>query len=234
MRCQPVQAFLDGFTVFAGCLCVHPTNRLCEASPGDCNLARMAFSYCEDPSHACLVTLDGVLDEKNPTCSEAHCGVAVPTTTSTSPATTTTTSTTTSTSSTSTSTSTSTEGCGTTCPSGEECYVERGGIAITTIFDWVNQLNAENFAGHSDWRVPTEAGFNSSGTRELASILQQPCVGTPCIDPIFGPTIGTGYWSRTSNEMRFVEGWFLNFFDGGVGNLLKREALFTRAVRGGP
>ena len=123
-----------------------------------------------------------------------------------------------------------TDGCTDQCPTGA-CYVERGGIAVTTIFDWVNQLNAENFAGHNDWRVPTEAGFNPTGTRELESILQHPCVDVPCIDPIFGPTIPTGYWSRTTDVGRSIDAWFVNFYDGPYSNLVKREALFLRAVR---
>jgi len=123
-----------------------------------------------------------------------------------------------------------TDGCGTQCPTGG-CYVERGGLAITTIFDWINQINAENFAGHSDWRIPTEAGFNPSGSRELESIVQQPCAGTPCINSIFGPTIPTGYWSRTGDVGRSIDAWFVNFFDGPYSNLQKREPLFVRAVR---
>ena len=123
-----------------------------------------------------------------------------------------------------------TDGCAAQCPSGG-CYVERGGLAVTTIFEWINQINAENFAGHNDWRIPTEAGLNPTGTRELPSILQNPCAGFPCIDPIFGPTSPTGYWSRTTNDGRSVDAWFDNFFDGTYGNLIKREALFVRAVR---
>jgi Protein of unknown function (DUF1566) len=123
-----------------------------------------------------------------------------------------------------------TDGCTDQCPTGT-CYVERGGLAVTTIFDWVNRLNAENFAGHSDWRLPSEAGFNPTGARELESILQHPCTGVPCIDPIFGPTIGTGYWSRTGDVNRSLDAWVVNFFDGVYGNLIKREPLFVRAVR---
>jgi len=122
-----------------------------------------------------------------------------------------------------------TDGCTDTCPTGG-CFTGRSG-AITTIFDWVNQLNAENFAGHDDWRIPTEAAFNPSGSSELSSILESPCTGDLCIDPIFGPTIGTGYWSRTGNVDRPIEAWFVNFFDGGIGNVIKREAFFVRAVR---
>ena len=28
-------------------------------------------------------------------------------------------------------------------------------IGSTTIWDWLNQLNAASFAAHSDWRIPT-------------------------------------------------------------------------------
>jgi hypothetical protein len=125
-----------------------------------------------------------------------------------------------------------TDGCAAECPTGG-CYVERGGLAVTTIFDWINQINAENFGGHNDWRIPSEAGFNPSGARELESIVDAPCAGdgTPCIDPIFGPTQPTGYWSRTGDVSRSIDAWFVNFFDGPYSNQQKREALFVRAVR---
>src|SRR5262245_1269288 len=31
---------------------------------------------------------------------------------------------------------------------------------VTTIWDWLNQLNASNYAGHNDWRLPSLAGCN--------------------------------------------------------------------------
>jgi hypothetical protein len=312
MRCQALEGFFEGETMFAGCLCVDPRAPRCGAGP-DCDIEVLPYSHCADPSLTCLVTL-GFEGGDKPFCLDAHCGVAVPTTTtvsttSTSSVSSTSSSSTSSTSTTSSSTTTTTipcvstpsvsgcfedlgnctirdnctglqwekkqtvpgphdvnnryvwagccgdgcqtmcqpnaaaaatcvamaehntDGCGTQCPDGGGCYVERGGLAITTIFDWINQLNAENFAGHSDWRVPTEAGFNPSGSRELESIVRSPCGGVPCIDPIFGPTIGTGYWSRTGDVNRSVDAWFVNFFDGPYSNLQKREALFVRAVR---
>jgi hypothetical protein len=51
------------------------------------------FSHCADPSFTCLVTLEPGESDK-PRCTEAHCGVAVPTTSTTSTTSTTTTSTT--------------------------------------------------------------------------------------------------------------------------------------------
>jgi hypothetical protein len=122
-----------------------------------------------------------------------------------------------------------TDGCAAQCPTGA-CYVERAG-AVTTIFDWINRLNAENFAGHGDWRVPTEAGFNPTGTRELESILVRPCTTPPCIDPIFGPTASARYWSRTGDALRSVDAWYVDFFGAQYSNLQKREPLFVRAVR---
>jgi Protein of unknown function (DUF1566) len=307
-RCQSFEAFLDGFTLFGGCLCVDPTAPRCEATTG-CDINVLPFSHCADPSQTCLVTLEGESGNKVTSCSEAHCGVPLPTTTSTSSTTTTSTSTTT-TSSTSTSTSSTTtstlpctstpsvsgcfedlgnctildhctglqweekgttpgphhvnnryvwagccedgcqticqpneaaaatcmaqaeagtDGCGTTCPVGT-CYVQRAG-AITTIWDWVNQLNAENFAGHSDWRLAAEAGYNPTGDRELESILLHPCSVLPCIDPIFGPTASARYWSRTGDVTRSIDAWYVDFYAGDYANLQKREGLFVRAVR---
>jgi len=317
-RCQSIQAYAMGVGFFEGCICVDPRAPRCEM-PTDCDIAVLPFAHCADPAKTCLVALIAGEDDKNPACSEAHCGdplsLVVETTTSTLPGATSstgapTTLTTTSTTSTSTSSSTTTstlpcvstpsvsgcledlgnctirdnciglqwekkqdvlgvhdvdnryvwggccddgcqtmcqpnaaaaatcmamaeggtDGCAAQCPSGG-CYVERGGLAVTTIFEWINQINAENFAGHNDWRIPTDAGLNPTGTRELASIVQKPCAGVPCIDPIFGPTSPTGYWSRTTNASRSVDAWFDNFFDGSYGNLIKREALFVRAVR---
>jgi hypothetical protein len=122
-----------------------------------------------------------------------------------------------------------TDGCTAQCPTGG-CYVERAG-AVTTIFDWINRVNAENFAGHGDWRLASEAGFNPTGARELESILAQPCTTQPCIDPIFGPTANARYWSRTADVNRSVDAWCVDFFAGGYSNLIKREPLFVRAVR---
>jgi hypothetical protein len=308
LRCQSFEAFHQGDVIFAGCLCVDPRAPRCAAG-AECDISAIQFSHCADPSLTCLVTLVPGSGDK-PLCTEAHCGVSVPTIQTTSTTSSSSTSTSTSTSSTSTSTSSTTstlpcvstpsvsgcfedlgnctirdnctglqwekkqtvlgvhdvdnryvwagccedgcqtlcqpnaaaaatcmamaengtDGCTDQCPTGA-CYVERGGLAVTTIFDWINQINAENFAGHSDWRVPTEAGFNPTGSRELESIVQHPCAGTPCIDPIFGPTIGTGYWSRTGDVNRSIDAWFVNFFDGPYSNLTKREPLFVRAVR---
>jgi len=98
---------------------------------------------------------------------------------------------------------------------------------------WIAAVNAEAFAGFTDWRVPT--GGADGG--ELATILLAPfpCgTNTLCIDPIFGPTAAFFYWSATDLAPSFA--WGVSFSigfvnpDGGQ----KDNTFFVRAVRGGP
>ena len=81
------------------------------------------------------------------------------------------------------------------------------------------------FAGHCDWRLPNIV--------ELQTILD--CgFGPPCIDPIFGPTSGSNYWSASTNAGNPLNVWLANFGNGGVINSgLKTGDLFVRAVRAG-
>lgn len=96
------------------------------------------------------------------------------------------------------------------CGAGEgTCDV----VGITTVWEWVDQLNAANFAGHADWRLPTSQGplgLQTGDAPELESIIDFPpvgdfCSGGACIDPIFGPTRprpnvppGRTYWSAST------------------------------------
>src|SRR5262249_27668194 len=71
--------------------------------------------------------------------------------------------------------------------------------------DFLAKLNTQPcFAGHCDWRLPSEAGQNSpfTGAKELESILlaPSPCGTSPCIDPIFGPTAAGDYLSATTGS----------------------------------
>jgi len=74
----------------------------------------------------------------------------------------------------------------------------------TAFTDFLVKLNTPPcFAGHCDWRLPSEQGAATSGPRELESILilvnmGVECPTSPCIDPIFGPTEPALYWSATS------------------------------------
>lgn len=91
------------------------------------------------------------------------------------------------------------------------------------------------FANHCDWRIP-EIG-------ELRSILLTPFPCSTCIDPAFGPTPSSLYWSSSTVTSNPARAWTVNFYDGGVdynrtkyGELYYNASpggLFARAVRGG-
>lgn len=106
------------------------------------------------------------------------------------------------------------------------------GTAFTDFLSKLNQEATDNpdstcFANHCDWRIPRLA--------ELRSILlkQFPCsTSRPCIDPIFGLTEATNYWSYTFYAANPSVGWCVNFLSGLVNNVDKFDEVYVRAVRG--
>jgi hypothetical protein len=82
------------------------------------------------------------------------------------------------------------------------------------------------FAKHCDWRIPTVV--------ELQTIVDLGCgSGPPCIDPAFGPTQPSGYWSSSAVEGDPNSAWYVDFGagDGGAGFFNKRPGSSARAVR---
>ena len=130
-----------------------------------------------------------------------------------------------------------TQGCDV-CASGT-CNVDVDEIGVpTTVWDWLNQLNAASFAGHNDWRLPSQAGSNTvSAAKELESIFDLTAPGCgldmACIDPIFGPTIAdTGaYLSATTVTGATNMVWVGNFDTGNVASGSKQFGFYVRAVR---
>jgi len=85
------------------------------------------------------------------------------------------------------------------------------------------------FAGHCDWRLPSIAELQG-----IVDLTASGCgVGSPCIDPIFGPTVADFYWSATTYAFVPVVAWDVNFFNGSVGNVSKIFNSYVRAVRTG-
>lgn len=88
------------------------------------------------------------------------------------------------------------------------------------------------FAGHCDWRLPSIVEFQG-----LLDTTQGVCHlggSGPCIDPSFGPTTTSFYWSATAAAGSPTFAWDQCFFVGcGVDFHLKRVPEYVRAVRGG-
>lgn len=113
-----------------------------------------------------------------------------------------------------------------------------------TTFTWdaaftghVATLNASNFAGHNDWRMPN--------VRELESIINHqnvsPAVSAPfntgclsgCTVSSCSCTASSFYWSSTTYANSLTRAWFVLFSDGVKDTSAKSNASFVRAVRGG-
>ncbi|MEZ4528896.1 MAG: DUF1566 domain-containing protein [Desulfobacterales bacterium] len=92
--------------------------------------------------------------------------------------------------------------------------------------DFINKLNAANFGGYSDWRLPT--------VKELASITD---LGRnlPAADIRYFPNTQTqslGYWSSTACINNTVDAWYVYFHYGYDYTYSKSYARYVRAVRG--
>jgi hypothetical protein len=141
-------------------------------------------------------------------------------------------------------------GCATCGPGQGTCTPLKNPGALTTIWDWLDQLNAAGFAGHNDWRLPTEA--------ELASIVDFATATPPAVDQAFhgarcGPscadatsaacscTQSSDYWSASTYKIG--EAWSVFYSgpvsSGTVANLATINGMLTsssasvRAVRAG-
>jgi hypothetical protein len=106
-------------------------------------------------------------------------------------------------------------------------YFWSGNGSQETIWDWLDDLNAANFAGHNDWRIPN--------LRELHSIVDY-AYFIPSTHPTLGPTslsdFASYYWSSTTDALNPNNAWTVIFAHGVVSNNGKAQPFFVRAVRG--
>jgi hypothetical protein len=122
-----------------------------------------------------------------------------------------------------------------TCAHGDGvCVIDAqpGFRGITTIWDWLVRLNAIQFAGYSDWRVPTEAELLSIADYTRAQPALDDAFGEPLCDVGF-PTSCGSYWSATMADNCPSLDWLVTFDRGEVYSGDSIEPLRIRAVRGG-
>lgn len=100
----------------------------------------------------------------------------------------------------------------------------------TAFSSFLSNLNNTAFGGSQGWRMPTLA--------ELQTLVLEafPCTTSPCIAPVFGPTIlmdlQVGWTSSTyANGPTFA--WYVSPNEGFVGTDSKGNFGFVRAVRAG-
>lgn len=137
------------------------------------------------------------------------------------------------------------------CTRDSECAISPGGTCSgSTIFQWIDQVNASNFAGHNDWRIPN--------VRELASLVDY-SVGYPdvAMSTLFNTNCGlhsignagcdvttcscTGrladYWTSSTlalgGGLASNNGWSIYAPYGYTRNDVKTTLNYVRAVRGG-
>ena len=93
---------------------------------------------------------------------------------------------------------------------------------------WIAQVNAEKFAGFSDWRVPT--------VKELLTLVDKTAEkcgsGSPCINPILGQKKALRYWA--SDDPRRTSRGTVDFYLGDPQNDFQRNQFQVRAVRTAP
>jgi hypothetical protein len=115
-------------------------------------------------------------------------------------------------------------------------------------FKKIDDLNAENFANHSDWRLPNIRELDSIITYDLPSsnASVDAVFSTLCTDPQVSCTEdqvqpcsctkNAQYWSSTTSEQSAAtaaSAWVVDFTNGLRATLAKNSYKYVRAVRGG-
>jgi hypothetical protein len=99
--------------------------------------------------------------------------------------------------------------------------------AGTDTEDFIKAMNASNYGGYHDWRMPT--------IKELASIVDYsiPFPG-PCINAAYFPNTQASYYWSSTTDANYTDGaWGMSFYGGYDGSCYKSDYNYVRAVRGG-
>lgn len=129
------------------------------------------------------------------------------------------------------------------CPHGQTCDAGSplGCFVGATIYQWAEDLNAANFAGHNDWRIPNVKELQSIvrygvSNPSVAAAFHGASCGTGCADitnPACSCTRSYYYWAATTYVAGPQQAWSVRFDDGYVYSYDKAFSFSVRAVRGG-
>lgn len=86
----------------------------------------------------------------------------------------------------------------------------------------ISKLNAMNYCGHNDWRMPN--------VTELRSLVNFGKTGLT-IDPIFAHSLPYYYWTGSPDASHKDYAWVINFYNGDDNYYNKSESHYVRAVR---
>jgi hypothetical protein len=113
-------------------------------------------------------------------------------------------------------------------------------------FKKIDDLNAENFAGFSDWRVPNIRELDSIVAFNKIDLTVDSAFGLNCDDPQISCsegqedpcscTLDNDYWTSTTSEKTATsanQAWYIDFKTGDRGTAAKNLYKYVRAVRGG-
>ncbi|MGE0087555.1 MAG: DUF1566 domain-containing protein [Desulfococcaceae bacterium] len=90
-------------------------------------------------------------------------------------------------------------------------------------------MNAENFGGYSDWRLPSREELRSIVDYSVSSSS-----GEPIINKGYFPNIKwSDYWSSTASDSNTKYAWFVLFQSGDDDCYFKTGSRYVRAVRSG-
>jgi hypothetical protein len=108
------------------------------------------------------------------------------------------------------------------------------GTAFTDFLPRVNgtlcsAASCPELGGHSDWRLPTSAELQTIFDGSVSGCGS----GSPCIDPTFGPTQASYYWSSSTYAGVPSGAWFVSFDGAYVDGYNKSGNFYVRAVRSG-